>query len=582
MPTKILHQIHFKYLIFSLLFIFNAVNNAILSTANTINAAACPDLRIIFARGSGGILNEDPNYLEYKSTIENKLQTTNLTYEFIDLDYPAVAVGLDNFGVSLGALISGGDAYEFGASVNSGVLKLTNLVNNSSCTNTKYVIGGYSQGAMVVSKSLSSLKSDKIIYAATFGDPKIYLPEGEGLYPAACKNQNLSDYRAYVPDCQAYKGLLGSYEPYQPLSFIGKLGTWCNKSDIFCSSHLSLNDHLAYISDSLYEDASRVIFDKITAHFNLDNTVTSPHDTAILIDTTSSMGELIEKYKMEAFMLARQTLENDGRVALYEYRDLADPFEPVKHCDFDTCNLDVIITKLDSIRTNGGGDTPESLLSATFHVMTDLQWHYGATKSLVIITDADFLSPDRDGITFEEVVNLSRSIDPVNFYILTTSEYADFYQDLATATDGLALADFDAINGSLTNFVMSRYDSLPHAELQNSPIIKPTLTITDSHILPDQKYQISFTANTTKTLLILNDQILGYTTDSTITLTNLDFSIENIITLVPLGDNIRGESTSITLPPLSSTSTDDSTTEDITPIITPKTPNTGFFTKNVI
>ena len=582
MPTKILHQIHFKYLIFSLLFIFNTVHNIIFSTANVANATACPDLRIVFARGSGGMLNEDPNYLEYKSTIENKLKTTSLNYEFIDLDYPAVAVGLDNFGVSLGALISGGDAYEFGASVDSGVSKLTNLVNNSACTNTKYIIGGYSQGAMVVSKSLGSLNADKIIYAATFGDPKIYLPEGEGLYPTACKNQNLSDYRAYVPDCQAYKGLLGSYEPYQPLSFIGKLGTWCNKSDIFCSSHLSLNDHLAYISDSLYEDASRVIFDKITAHFNLDNTVTSPHDTAILIDTTSSMGELIEKYKMEAFMLARQTLENDGRVALYEYRDLADPFEPVKHCDFDTCNLDVIITKLDSIRTNGGGDTPESLLSATFHVMTDLQWHYGATKSLVIITDADFLSPDRDGMTFDEVVNLSRSIDPVNFYILTTSEYADFYQDLATATDGLALADFDAINGSLTNFVMSRYDSLPHVELQNSPIIKPTLTITDSHILPDQKYQISFTANATKTLLILNNQILGYTTDSTITLTNLDFSIENIITLVPLGDNIRGESTSITLSPLSSTSTDDSTTEDITPIITPKTPNTGFFTKNVI
>ncbi len=288
------------------------------------------------------------------------------------------------------------------------------------------------------------------------------------------------------------------------------------------------------------------------------------------------MGELIEKYKMEAFMLARQTLENGGRVALYEYRDLADPFEPVKHCDFTNCNLDTIVTKLDSIRPDGGGDTPESLLSAAFHVMTDLEWHYGATKSLVIITDADFLSPDRDGITFDEVVTLSRSIDPVNFYILTTPEYVDSYQGLAAATDGLALSDFDDIGGSLTNFVMERYDSLPRVELVNSLTLKPTLTITAT-TPQDNAYQISFTTSATKTLITINDTILGYTTNHIITLTDLDFSTDNTITLTPLGDNIRGESTTITLPPLSPTSTDNSA-----PDIIPKAPNTGFFTKNVI
>lgn len=572
MSTKITHKIHLPCLVLSLLFLFGATSGTHFF-ANPASATSCPDLRIVFARGSGGALNEDPNYLTYKSTIESKLQTTDLTYEFIDLDYPAVAVGLDNFGVSLGALISGGDAYEFGASVNSGVSKLANLINNSTCTNTRYVIGGYSQGAMVVSKSLGSLNADRVIYAATFGDPKIYLPEGAGLYPAACKNQNLSDYRAYVPDCQAYRGLLGSYEPYEPLSFIGKLGTWCNKSDIFCSSHLNLNDHLTYISDSLYEDASRVIFDKITAYFNLDNTITSPHDTAILIDSTGSMSELIDTYKMEAFTLAQKTLENGGRVALYEYRDLADPFEPVKHCDFDTCNLDTIITELDSITTDGGGDTPESLLSAAFHVMTDLKWHYGATKSLVVITDADFLSPDRDGMTLDEVVSLSRSIDPVNFYILTTPEYVNSYQNLATATDGLALSDFDDIGGSLTNFVMERYDSLPRVELTNMPTLRPTLTVTAT-TPQDNTYRISFTTNATKILIAINDTILGYTTDHAITLTNFDFTTDNTVTLIPLGDNIRGEAVTVTLPPLPP--------ESINPTNIPKAPNTGFFTKNVI
>ena len=96
-------------------------------------------------------------------------------------------------------------------------------------------------------------------YAATFGDPKIYLPEGEGIIPAACKNENLSDYRMYVPDCQAYKGMLGAVEPYRPEALAGKVGTWCNRYDILCSSYFSIKSHTSYAEDGLYEDASRYI-----------------------------------------------------------------------------------------------------------------------------------------------------------------------------------------------------------------------------------------------------------------------------------------------------------------------------------
>ena len=150
----------------------------------------------------------------------------DLNYEFIDLDYPAVAIGLDRLGTTLGALIGRGEAYEFGKSVNTGVKNLKALVNGSACPGTKYVLGGYSQGAMVVSKALSGLNASRLIYAATFGDPKIYLPEGQGALPAACRGENLSDYRMYVPDCYAYKGMLGAYIPYEPEALAGKVGVW--------------------------------------------------------------------------------------------------------------------------------------------------------------------------------------------------------------------------------------------------------------------------------------------------------------------------------------------------------------------
>ena len=238
----------------------------------TVQAVGCPDVRIVFARGSGGEQDVSSDYLEFKSTIEQKIQTTKLNYEFVDLKYPAVGVGftsIETAMTTLGAFFSGGEAYEFGDSMWKGVDNLKAIVTSPSCPETKYVLGGYSQGAMVLLNSLSFFTPDRLIYAATFGDPKIYLPEGAGAIPAACRGENLSDYRMYVPDCQAYKGILGAYIPYEPEAFTGKIGTWCNKGDILCSSHFNVNDHVGYVSEGLYEDASRVIFDKICFRFLL-------------------------------------------------------------------------------------------------------------------------------------------------------------------------------------------------------------------------------------------------------------------------------------------------------------------------
>lgn len=531
----------------------------ILSRPPMAEAAGCPNLRVVFARGSGGERWKDANYLAYKSALESKLATTDLTYEFIDLDYPAVGVGVDNLEVTLGALIGSGDAYEFGESVKSGVKKLDKMINSASCPETKYVVGGYSQGAMVVSKALFSLRADRLIYAATFGDPKLYLPEGKGLIPTACRGENLSDYRMYVPDCRAYKGLLGAYIPYEPTNLIGKVGTWCNKRDIFCSSHLNVTDHVSYISENLYEDASRVIFDKVCQTFDVVNTISSPHDTAILIDSSGSMTSMINAYKAEALRLATETLVSGGRVALYDYRDLNDPYDLVKHCDFESCSLETFSTELDSIRTSGGGDTAESLLSAAFHTMADLNWKYGSTKSLVVLTDANFLSPDRDGMTFDEVVAMSKQIDPVNFYIITKGSFGDDYAELARETDGRIVTNFDELN-LLTDYIMERYDSLPRVEESSEEIMLPTLVVKSVNGAGTSEAIVDFTSSNGRVLVALNDRVMGVTNKSSIRLTGLDMTQDNALTLIPLGDDVRGEGVDI----------------DLSKVLTlPKVPNTG-------
>lgn len=545
-----------------------------------VEAESCPDLKIIFARGSGGERWNDKNYLEFKARIEEKLPTSGVSYEFLDLDYPAVGVGFDNLTVALGAFFGAGDAYDFGDSVNAGVKELARIVNYG-CAKTRYVIGGYSQGAMVVSKALRNLNAERVIYAATFGDPKIYLPEGAGPVPAACVGRNLSNYRVYVPDCQAYEGLLGSYRPYQPEGFKDKLGTWCNKYDIFCSSYYSIRSHTSYVADDLYEDASRVIASKVAAAFSVQNEYSSPHDTAILIDSTDSMGWMIDRFRSEALRLANETFVAGGRVALYDYRDLDDPYEPVARCDFETCTAENFAELLDSIVLEGGGDIPESMLSASMRVMNELKWRRGATKSLVVLTDAMFLSPDRDGTTVQDVIDLSRRIDPVNIYIITTDVMDEMYpeiSELAQATGGAVVTDFGNLE-ILTEQIMERYDTLPQVDLDldsggEIPIISGVAVHENG-----SGVGVRFNNTGTGALVILNDAVLGIVEDSSVEIGELDRSIMNELVLVPINETRRGERVIVEIPAAT-------TPEAARPagtgakvpseVATPKAPDTGI------
>lgn len=503
-----------------------------------VGATSCPDVMGVFVRGSGEERWDGINYLAFRESLETKLHDSGLSYGFVDLDYPAVGI---NFGVAVSAFFSGGKAYEFGASVYRGVAELKHLVS-SGCDNTRYVLGGYSQGAMVITLALPELDSERILYAATFGDPKLYLPEGAGPAPAACYNRGLSNYRMYVPDCLAHNGKLGGQNPYQPTEYIDKLGTWCNKHDLMCSPFFSISAHTSYVADNLYEDASRVIFKKIAEYYHIENKYVTPHDTAFLIDSTSSMSLSINVYTAEALRLARETLENGGRVALYDYRDLSDPYQPVKHCDFETCDIEKFTAGLKNIETLGGGDEPESLLSASYHVMKELNWKVGHTKSMVVLTDALYLAPDRDGVTFEDVVRLSKQIDPVNFYIITEEDFTRDYQGLAEATDGKVVALRDDLS-LLTDQILERGDSLPRVEEVDGYGLAgdlPELRLGEVNDFGDS-VEIHFENNGSLVLVTMNDAWLGLTDSGMVTITELDRGIENRITLTPVSDSLKGE-----------------------------------------
>lgn len=412
----------------------------------------CSDIHFIFARGSGSELGAG-DYQAFRSSIQQSLtkyRLENINHQFYELgsasqqgyQYPAVSIASPT--VLAGIAVSAGEAYSFGASVEQGIAELLAYIKNTTatCPNTKFVLGGYSQGAMVISKALPQINPAQIVFVATFGDPKLYLPEGSGSDPAACRGESYSTYRVYAPDCHTGQGVLGGINPYQPIGYAGKLGIWCNRHDFMCGSSLDLlhllDAHLAYVADNHYQSAADLIISRlVTALLNPNSSTanSAPPDIAIVIDSTRSMHPYITKYKQEALRLAREALASNGRIALFTYRDLSDPFSPLQLCDF-TCTYDQFASLLQNLTDEGGGDAPESALSALLYTMNNLDWRTGANKSIVLLTDSTYHPIDHDGTTLNQVVQRSLEIDPVNIFSITPRDIRPDYQNLTQLTGG--------------------------------------------------------------------------------------------------------------------------------------------------
>jgi hypothetical protein len=156
--------------------------------SDSTSAASCSDVEFIFARGSGQALNENKREApEFKKIVgEIKEYAPTLTTNFYELGssshgghkYPAVEA---NAPTAIGAAVRGTSS-KYYASVREGIQELMAYFSEQkSCTNTRYVLAGYSQGAQVMGDALALIDratipaglKDRVVYVALFGDPKL-------------------------------------------------------------------------------------------------------------------------------------------------------------------------------------------------------------------------------------------------------------------------------------------------------------------------------------------------------------------------------------------------------------------------
>ena len=211
----------------------------------------------------------------------------------MDLEYPAVSVSAPNL-TGVGAFISAGKSFKFGRSVQAGVGSLVayRSMVQMNCPDTRWILMGYSQGAMVVAQALKYFKAGELVYAGMFGDPELYLPEGRGVWPAACRGKNLSLYRVFVPNCHTDNGSLGTRNPYEIDRFRGKYGLWCNNGDFVCGSSKNLFNNGGHVEyrNGAYSQAFAIV-DKIL--------------TTNRVSTNSA--RLMREASSEIYAYARQT-----------------------------------------------------------------------------------------------------------------------------------------------------------------------------------------------------------------------------------------------------------------------------------
>ncbi len=99
-------------------------------------------------------------------------------------------------------------------------------------------------------------------------------------------------------------------------------------------------------------------------------------EVAFVLDTTGSMGGLLEGAKVKIWSIANQMVSArptpELRIALVAYRDRGDDYV-TRVFDLDD-DIDAVYARLQGLSAAGGGDSPESVNQALHEAVTGLDW----------------------------------------------------------------------------------------------------------------------------------------------------------------------------------------------------------------
>ena len=136
-------------------------------------------------------------------------------------------------------------------------------------------------------------------------------------------------------------------------------------------------------------------------------------EVTFVLDTTGSMGGLIEGAKRRIWSIARRIGEGrprpDLRIALVGYRDKGDAYVTRVH-DLSG-DMDEVYARLNAFQAEGGGDYPEHVSAALSDAVHRVSWTQGSALRLIfLVGDAPPHLDYQDGFDYRRHVREARQL----------------------------------------------------------------------------------------------------------------------------------------------------------------------------
>lgn len=447
--------------------------------------------------------------------------------------YPAVKINNEGFLNGIGASLSSGFYFSYGDSVNQGIGELFSYLKkrHAKCKNakTRYILGGYSQGAQVIGQTLPGIDKairDDIVFVGLFGDPKLHYPEGEGFNPPACRGKNLSAWRRMATNCEHDSGSLGPRIPYLPDDMKTKTGLWCNYHDEICdpgqiphaivfgSGHLDYKKDKGIVDTAAREAIERlknrlkadpkptptqpnpvppIDYDRVLDVRRYDHEGTSGENTIFAVDASDYMQA--ELPGIEAFLrdAIPKVVAKGGKVSLVSYIGIKDGngqvIDNVGVMSPFSLDPQRLIDAIPAALHPDGQNPPGSSLITLHAILSRPDWTEDATKSITLFSNSPLVDPDFVGLTTDEIAKKSLAVDPVNIYPVVPETVRASYTDLATKTSGQVVTYANATDVlQAANRAYEKISNRPVPFLKNTEYIaevnqEVTFDASDSYIL---------------------------------------------------------------------------------------------------
>lgn len=169
-------------------------------------------------------------------------------------------------------------------------------------------------------------------------------------------------------------------------------------------------------------------------------------DVVFVLDTTGSMGGLIEGAKAKIWSIANQMVSAKPtprlRIGLVGYRDRGDDYVTKRYDLSD--DIDAVYGHLQGFQAGGGGDTPESVNQALREAVHDMSWtpSRDALKIVFLVGDApphmDYPDDVKYPVTLQEAVKKDLIVNTVQCGSVGST--APVWREIASLAEGSYVA----------------------------------------------------------------------------------------------------------------------------------------------